>query len=133
MSSAEYRKRQEILSYRHKLNDLLGVSGTRLHALREGGTDEPAELDAAAVSGAVIGAVIGRFDGHVTVAAGSGSGEPAEGEAHALRLVLRSAAAPKCARCWRHVAPEAEGHGFDGVLLEDGWRLRGHAGCDGHD
>ena len=24
MSSAEYKKRQEILSYRHKLNDLLG-------------------------------------------------------------------------------------------------------------
>ena len=112
-----------------ELNDLLGVSATRLTQRVPGASEGEAAREADAASAAARGAdaasepteeskVVAQFDG--VLKASSPQSE------HALRILVWKTTAPKCPRCWRYVPLVAALDDAESAHLDGGWRYRGH-------
>ena len=102
-----------------ELNDLLGVSATRLTALTSGESAASAVVD--------VHELVCSYDGMLKAQV------PLQHE-HALRIWVRKTTAPKCPRCWRHVPTAAVLEEAESARLDDGWLYRGcpgfgQAGC----
>ena len=112
-----------------EMNDLLLVAGSRLEFAALGNAGSIADGGAAGLVDAdghpleEVGRATSLVPGHVFE----------DGVAQQLGVLVYATTAPKCARCWRHVFPDAPVNEGTPTLLTDGWQLRGHAGpCAKH-
>ena len=111
-----------------ELNDLLGVSATRLACLDDGaggaeaGGTEAGGAEAGGTEAGTVEAVVGRFEGELAAS----RLELEQHGGHRLRIVVHKTTAPKCERCWRHVPLVDALEAVESSQLDDGWLFRGH-------
>lgn len=105
-----------------ELNDLLGVSASRVHLRPPSVTDGGMSNDNAVLQGAGAEGALGAFDGFVSPP-GARSHELELGSSVRLELVATENA--KCERCWRYVPAPEVAHIVSEV--HEGWVYRGCA------